>query len=161
MIGRCERKCIRRALSRLGVVRRRDGEGYKCVAVSCRTVWVYQASPGLDSPPSIVHRTLISDCMMPNQNTNLSSRSSSSSSSGPATPSSYVFTSLVPNAADLLVTRYSGVSTPLTAQALSVQNANPSAVDQQWALEEVRRIARLQQAARDLGFDLPPQCYRR
>lgn len=64
-------------------------------------------------------------------------------------------------AADLLNIRCSGVATPLSAQALSLQNANPSAVDQQWALEEVKRIARLQQAARELGFDLPPQCYRR
>lgn len=63
--------------------------------------------------------------------------------------------------ADLLHIRLSGSSTPLSAQALSRQNSNPSAVDQQWALEEVRRIARLQQAARELGFDLPSQCYRR
>jgi hypothetical protein len=62
---------------------------------------------------------------------------------------------------DLLYIRYSGASTPLSIQALSLQNANPSAVDQQWALEEVKRIARLQRAACELGFDLPSQCYRR
>lgn len=54
-----------------------------------------------------------------------------------------------------------GASTPLSARALSIQDANPSAVDYQWALEEVRRIARLQKAARELGFELPAECYRK
>ena len=57
--------------------------------------------------------------------------------------------------------RCSGTSTPLSAEALSAQNAIPSAVDKQWMLEEAKRIARLQEAAYEMGFDLPPQCYRR
>ncbi|XPS80493.1 hypothetical protein M3J09_012446 [Ascochyta lentis] len=80
---------------------------------------------------------------MPNQVSNSSSRTSSLSQCGDATPSS------------------SGTSTPLSAETLSAQNANPDAVDQQWILEETRRVARLQQAARELGFDLPPHCYKR
>ncbi|KAJ8107086.1 hypothetical protein OPT61_g9107 [Boeremia exigua] len=69
-------------------------------------------------------------------------------------------TSSVSTSGNTAPTTQSGTSTPLSEGALSSQNANPSAIDREWALEEERRIARLQQAARELGFDLPPRCYR-
>jgi hypothetical protein len=31
-------------------------------------------------------------------------------------------------------------------------------MDHQWAIEEEKRVERLQQAAKELGFELPSQC---
>lgn len=59
-----------------------------------------------------------------------------------------------------LLHRQSSGSTRLSAKALATQNAHPSMVDYQWALEEENRVKRLQKAARELGFELPSRCFR-
>jgi hypothetical protein len=48
--------------------------------------------------------------------------------------------------------------TVLCADALAKQDADPSLVDNQWGVEEGKRVERLQRAARELGFEMPSQC---
>jgi hypothetical protein len=50
-------------------------------------------------------------------------------------------------------------NTRLTKAALEVQNAEAEALDRVWAMEEKRRVERLIRASRELGFELPRQCY--
>jgi hypothetical protein len=52
-------------------------------------------------------------------------------------------------------------TTPLSEAALRKQNTNMPLAGYLWEIEERKRIERLQRAAIELGFELPPQCYQR
>jgi hypothetical protein len=49
--------------------------------------------------------------------------------------------------------------TRLTTAALEAQNADAATQHQFWEREEEKRVERLIKASRELGFELPRQCY--
>jgi hypothetical protein len=50
-------------------------------------------------------------------------------------------------------------STRLTKEALAARTADAAALDRFWEVNEEQRIERLLKASRELGFELPRQCY--
>lgn len=52
-------------------------------------------------------------------------------------------------------------TTNLTEAALKEHDATSAVNDHRWAVEERKRVERLQLAAKELGFELPRECFHR